>query len=147
MPTIHRSRADASIQCAHIAWSLKIPLPLLGIARRRWTRWEWIAFAIVGAIELFIVILVAGQRWPKLVAVGVIGRALLWAFAEFFFGVNQESSYRGILITGLMRVAGPFWATVLNTVLFLVGSIHGPGLLALGSTNPSGAAFTRRAYL
>ncbi len=124
-----------------LAWAMKISLPTLGLVFRRWTRWEWIAFAVVGVIELTIVILVAGERWPKLYAAGVIGRSLLWAFAEFFFGVNQETSFRGILMTGLLRFVGPFWATILNTVVFLVGPIHGPGLIALAARNPSGAAW------
>lgn len=124
-----------------LAWSLKISLPTLGMTIRRWTCWEWIAFAIVGTIELGIVIMVAGERWPKLAASGVLGRALLWAFAEFLFGANQETSFRGILMTGLMRLTGPVWATILNTTVFLVGPIHGPGLLVLAAKNPTGAAW------
>ncbi len=124
-----------------LAWAAKISLPALGISRRRWTRWEWIAFAIVGTIELTIVLLVAGHRWPKLLAAGVLDRALLWAFTEFFFGFNQESVFRGILMTGLLRLTTPLWATILNTALFLIGPIHGPGLLGLAAKNPAGAAW------
>ena len=124
-----------------LAWAIKSPLKALALTWRRWTRWEWIAFAIVGAIELTIVILVAGERWPKLLAAGVIGRALLWACGEFLFGFNQESVFRGILMSGLLRLTGPIWATLLNTIVFLVGPIHGPGLLMLAEKNPSGAVW------
>lgn len=124
-----------------LAFGMKIPLRALSVTWRRWTKWEWIAFALVGAIELAVVILVAGRRWPALFAAGVFGRALLWAFAEFLFGFNQESGFRGILMTGLLRLTGPLWATILNTLVFLVGPIHGPGLLALMSKNPAGAAW------
>ena len=124
-----------------LALGMKVRLRALSLTWRRWTKWEWVAFAVVGAIELTIVVLVAGHRWPTLWAAGVIDRALLWAFAEFLFGFNQESSFRGILMTGLLRLTGPFWATVLNTLVFLIGPIHGPGLLALVSKNPEGAAW------
>ncbi len=124
-----------------LAWSMKISMPVLGIAWRRWTRWEWVAFAVVGTIEMIIVIMVAGERWPKLFEAGVLGGALLWAFVEFFFGFNQESSFRGILMTGIMRFTSPIWATILNTLVFLVGPIHGPGLLSLAAKNPTGAAW------
>jgi membrane protease YdiL (CAAX protease family) len=120
---------------------MKISYPALGIPRRAWTRWEWITFAVVGVIELTIVISVAGQRWPKLFAAGVLGRALLWAFAEFFFGFNQEFVFRGVMMSGLLRFVTPLWATLLNTLLFLIGPLHGPGLLALAGKNPNAAAW------
>lgn len=122
------------------AWAIKIPLPQVGIPPRRWTRWEWLAFAVVGAIELTVVITIAGQRWPRLLAAGVIGRALLWAFGEFLFGFNQEFVFRGALMTGLLRLTGPWWATLANTLVFLVGPLHGPGLWRMAPTNPGGAA-------
>jgi membrane protease YdiL (CAAX protease family) len=118
-----------------IFWGLRIPLPAIGVPRRPWSRWEWAAFGIVGAIELFIVILIAGHRWPTLYAAGVLGRALLWTLGEFFFGFNQEFVFRGILMTGLLRLTKPGWAIFLNTLLFLIGPLHGPGLLKLAEKN------------
>ncbi|MEW5797179.1 MAG: hypothetical protein AB1772_12595, partial [Candidatus Zixiibacteriota bacterium] len=47
-----------------------------GVALRRWTRWEWIAFATIGAIELAIVIAAAGARWPRLAEAGFLGSGL-----------------------------------------------------------------------
>ena len=123
-----------------IALLARIPWRCLGVSRRRWTRWEWTAFAVVGAIELAIVIGIAGHRWPRLWAAGVLGRALLWAFSEFLFGFNQESAFRGVLMSGLLRLKGFRWALLVNTLVFLVGPLHGPGLWRMAPGNPGGAA-------
>ncbi|MCI0695166.1 CPBP family intramembrane metalloprotease [candidate division KSB1 bacterium] len=124
-----------------LASAMKISYRALGIPRRRWTRWEWIAFVVVGAIELAVVISIAGHRWPKLFAAGVFGRALLWVFAEFFFGFNQEFIFRGVMMTGLLRLTTPLQATLLNTFLFLIGPLHGPGLWMLAGKNPVAATW------
>lgn len=112
-----------------------------GMALRRWTRWEWGAFAVVGAIELLVVILVAGARWPRLVNAGVFLPALGWAFGEFWFGFNQEWVFRGPLMSGLLKLTTPAWAIALNSLVFLVGPLHGPGLLRMLPSNPGGAAW------
>jgi hypothetical protein len=112
-----------------------------GLALRRWTRWEWVAFAVVGSIELTVVILVAGGRWPRLAEAGVLGPALWWAFGEFWFGFNQEWVFRGPMMSGLLKLTGPAWAIGLNTLVFLAGPLHGPGLLRMLPGNPSGAAW------
>jgi membrane protease YdiL (CAAX protease family) len=122
-----------------VAWIMKIRLPEIGIPLRRWTRWEWVAFAVVGAIELAIVISIAGQRWPRLYAAGVLGPGLLWATGEFLFGFNQEFVFRGALMTGLLRLGGYWWALFLNTLVFLVGPLHGPGLWRMAPTSPGAA--------
>jgi membrane protease YdiL (CAAX protease family) len=111
----------------------------LGVLKRRWTRWEWIAFAIVGGIEMTIVVSVAGGRWPHLLAAGVLGKALLWATGEFLFGFNQESGFRGIMMSGLLRLTGPVRATLLNTLVFTVGPLHGPALLRSWQRDPESA--------
>jgi membrane protease YdiL (CAAX protease family) len=95
---------------------------------------------IVGAIEMAVVISVAGGRWPRLVEAGVMRGALGWAFGEFWFGFNQEFVFRGPLMSGMMRLSTPFVATALNTVAFLAGPLHGPGLLRMLPVNPGGAA-------
>jgi hypothetical protein len=119
-----------------VAWAMKMRLPQLGIPLRRWTRWEWVAFAVVGTIELVVVIAIAGQRWPRLFAAGVMGRGLLWATAEYLFGFNQEFVFRGALMTGLLRLGAYWWALFLNTLVFLVGPLHGPGLWHMAPTSP-----------
>ena len=122
-----------------VAWVMKIRLPEIGIPLRRWTHWEWVAFGVVAAIELAIVISIAGQRWPRLYAAGVLGRGLMWATGEFVFGFNQEFVFRGALMTGLLRLGGYWWALLLNTLVFLVGPLHGPGLLRMAPGSPGAA--------
>jgi membrane protease YdiL (CAAX protease family) len=124
-----------------VVLAARIPVAAVGIPRRRWTRWEWIALLVVGSIEMGIVVKVAGARWPQLIAAGVLGRAILWATGEFFFGFNQESGFRGLLMSGLLRLTGPVRATLLNTALFVVGPLHGSGLFTVWATNPVGAAW------
>lgn len=124
-----------------VAAVMRIQPSSWGVTLRRWTRWEWIAFAVVGAIELTVVILVAGGRWPRLAGAGVLAPALGWAFGEFWFGFNQEWVFRGPLMSGLLKLTAPTWAIVLNTVVFLVGPLHGPGLLRMLPSNPMGAVW------
>ncbi|MEK6571896.1 MAG: CPBP family intramembrane glutamic endopeptidase [Bacteroidota bacterium] len=118
----------------------KAPLPAVGIPRRRWTRWEWGALAIIGGVELVVVIILAGNRWPRIWAGGLMGEGLLWAFSEFLFGCNQETGFRGMMMTGWLRIAGWKWAFALNTLLFLIGPLHGPGLVEWIGKNPIAAA-------
>lgn len=122
-----------------VAWLSRVSFPAIGTPFRRWTRWEWSALAIVGAIELTVVISVAGGRWPRIVSAGLLAPALMWAFGEFMFGFNQETGFRGLIMSGLLRITSPVWATILNTLLFLIGPLHGPGLLELLDRNPAGA--------
>lgn len=103
----------------------RVPLPALGIPGRRWSRWEWGALALIGAGELAVVFGIAGQRWPRIWAAGLTGEGLAWASGEFMFGFNQETGFRGLIMTGLMRLVGWRQAAVWNTVLFLVGPLHG----------------------
>ncbi len=124
-----------------VATAMRVRPSSWGLVLRRWTRGEWSAFAVVGAIELTVVILVAGARWPRLVRAGVLGPALWWAFGEFWFGFNQEWVFRGPLMSGLLRTTTPIWAIALNTVVFLVGPLHGPGLIRMFPTSPTGAAW------
>ena len=56
------------------------------------------------------------------------------------FGFNQETGFRGIMMTGLLRIGGWKWAFAINTLLFLVGPLHGPGLLESLGNNPGAAA-------
>lgn len=120
---------------------LRVRPPQFGAVLRRWTRSEWVAFLIVGSIEMTVVISVAGGRWLRLSEAGVLAGGLGWAFGEFWFGFNQEFVFRGPLMSGLMRLFTPFIATLLNTGVFLVGPLHGPGLLRMLPDNPEGAAW------
>ena len=122
-----------------LAWAGRIHFVSIGVPARRWTRWEWTAFAVVAAIELTIVVSIAGHRWPRLFAAGVLGNGLLWATGEFFFGFNQEFVFRGALMSGLLRLTGPWWASGVNTLLFLVGPLHGPGLWHMVQETPGAA--------
>jgi hypothetical protein len=45
---------------------------------------------LVSPIELTVVILVAGGRWPRIAEAGVLVPALWWAFVEFWFGFNIQ---------------------------------------------------------
>lgn len=120
--------------------ALRVRPSQFGAVLRKWTRWEWFAFLIVGGIELAVVTMVAGGRWPRLAEAGVLRGALAWAFGEFWFGFNQEFTFRGPLMSGLLRLSSPSLAIVLNTALFLAGPLHGPGLLRMLPGNPEGAA-------
>ena len=123
-----------------MALVIRAPLPTIGILKRKWTGWEWRALAIVGIIELIVVITIVGDRWPKIWAAGLMGPGLLWAFSEFMFGVNQETGSRGLIMSGLLRLSGYKWAVALNTLVFLAGPLHGPGLMRMVGSNPGGAA-------
>jgi hypothetical protein len=85
-----------------VALAAKAPLPSVGIPRRRWTRWEWGALAIIGLGELLVVYLIAGERWPRIWSRGLIGQGLLWAVGEFLFGCNQETGFRGMMMSGML---------------------------------------------
>ncbi len=122
-----------------VAYLARVPLKSTGLFWRRWTRWEIFAFGIVGSIQLMIVILVAGERWPRIFAAGLVWQGLTWAFSEFLFGFNQETGFRGLLMTGLLRLKGFYPAVLINTFFFLVGPIHGPGLVGLFQRNLEGA--------
>jgi len=123
-----------------VALAIRAPLSAVGLPKRKWTGWEWRAMAIVGAIELVVVITIVGDRWPRIWAAGLMGSGLLWAFSEFMFGVNQETGSRGLIMSGLLRLGGYKWAVVLNTLVFLAGPLHGPGLIRMVGNNPAGAA-------
>jgi len=82
---------------------------------------------------------VAGHRWPGLYEAGILLKALPWAFSEFMFGFNQEFVFRGPLMSGLLRFTGPWWASISNTLVFLIGPLHGPGLWKMLDSNPTGA--------
>ena len=114
----------------------RIPLAAVGVPQRRWTRWEWAALAVIAAGELAVVLGVAGHRWPRVWGAGLAGEGLAWAFGEFLFGFNQETGFRGLIMTGLLRLRGWRTATVLNTLLFLVGPLHGLGSLESWQQNP-----------
>lgn len=120
---------------------LRVRPSRIGVVLRRWTRWEWAAFVIVGGIEVAVVVAVAGGRWPRLVEAGALAGGLGWAFGEFWFGLNQEFVFRGPLMSGLLRISTPLRAILLNTVVFVIGPLHGPGLLRMLPTNPDGAAW------
>jgi membrane protease YdiL (CAAX protease family) len=106
-------------------------LKTVGIPLRRWTRWEWTAFTIIGTVILIIVVSIAGSRWPRIWTAGLIGEGLLWVFSEFMFGFNQETGFRGIMMSGLLRLKGWKFAFTINTLFFLIGPLHGPGMLLI----------------
>jgi hypothetical protein len=83
---------------------MRVSLKTVGIPLRRWTRWEWGAFTIIGCVILIVVIVFAGSRWPRIWTAGLMSEALLWAFSEFMFGFNQETGFRGIMMSGLLRI-------------------------------------------
>ena len=125
-----------------VAFVGKIPLPAMGIPFRKWTRWEWGALGIVGAIQLAVVVSIAGARWPQIFSAGLAGQGLAWALGEFLFGVNQETGFRGLLMTGILKLKGFAWATILNTLLFWIGPLHGGAhLLVHIERNPVGFAW------
>ena len=62
--------------------------------------------------------------------------ALGWALGEFLFGFNQETGFRGLIMTGLLRLGGWKPAVALNTLLFLVGPLHGLGPLESWQQHP-----------
>lgn len=42
-------------------------------------------------------------------------------------------------MSGLLRFTGPWWASISNTLVFLIGPLHGPGLWKMLDSNPTGA--------
>jgi membrane protease YdiL (CAAX protease family) len=118
---------------------MRVSLKTVGIPQRRWTRWEWASLALVGSVELLVVIIFAGNRWLRIWSAGLMGEGLIWAFSEFMFGFNQETGFRGIMMTGLLRIRGWKWAFAINTLLFLIGPLHGPGILGWLGSNQGAA--------
>lgn len=114
----------------------RLPLPSVGVPRRRWTRWEWGALAVIAAGELAVVFSIAGRRWPRIWDAGLTAEGLAWGFGEFLFGFNQETGFRGLVMTGLLRLGGWKAATALNTLLFLIGPLHGLGPLQSWQQDP-----------
>ena len=53
-----------------------VSLKTVGIPLRRWSRWEWITFTIIGSVILIIVISFAGSRWPRIWTAGLMGEGL-----------------------------------------------------------------------
>jgi membrane protease YdiL (CAAX protease family) len=118
---------------------LRASAPAVGIPRRRWTRWEWAALAIIGGGELAVVITLVGGRWVRLWEAGLIAQALPWVLGEFLFGMNQETGFRGLIMTGLLRLRGVPAAYAASILLFLVGPLHGPGLAEWIASSPGPA--------
>ena len=118
---------------------MKTSFKNIGIPLRRWTKWEWIALLIIGSAELIIVISVSGGRWGRILELGILGPALIWSVSEFMFGMNQETGFRGIMMTGILKIKGWKWATLINTLFFLIGPLHGPGILRMFENYPGAA--------
>lgn len=118
---------------------LRVPLDVAGVPLRRWTRWEWFALLIIGGGELIVLVALAGSRWVRLWEAGAVAQALPWVVGEFLFGMNQETGFRGLIMTGLLRLRGARSAYVLNTLFFLVGPLHGPGLVEWLTSSPGAA--------
>jgi len=114
----------------------RMPLPAVGVPRRRWSRWEWGALAVIATCELAVVSSVAGPRWPRIWNAGLTGEGLGWGLGEFLFGFNQETGFRGLIMTGLLRLGGWKPAVALNTLLFLIGPLHGLGPLGSWQQHP-----------
>ena len=55
------------------------------------------------------------------------------------FGFNQETGFRGIMMSGLLRLKGWKFAFTINTLFFLIGPLHGPGILEWLGENPGAA--------
>jgi membrane protease YdiL (CAAX protease family) len=53
--------------------------------------------------------------------------------------MNQETGFRGLIMTGLLRLRGAPTAYTMSTLLFLVGPLHGPGLIEWISSSPGAA--------
>jgi len=70
---------------------------------------------------------------------GILAPALFWTVSEFMFGMNQETGFRGIMMTGIMKIKGWKWATAINTLFFLIGPLHGPGLFDWIQNSPGTA--------
>jgi membrane protease YdiL (CAAX protease family) len=119
--------------------ALRVPFGAAGIPRRRWTRWEWTALLIIGGTELIVVAALVGSRWVRLAESGAVGLAMPWVVGEFLFGMNQETGFRGFIMTGLLRLRGAPSAYILNTLLFLFGPLHGPGIGEWLASSPGAA--------
>ncbi len=116
-----------------------VPYKAMGVPRRRWTRWEWIALLIIGVGELIVVGAIAGSRWFRIWDITPAAPVIAWVAGEFMFGMNQETGFRGLIMTGLLRLRGARSAYVWNIFLFLVGPLHGPGLLEWITSSPGAA--------
>jgi len=118
------------------ARSVGASLASVGFPKQKWTRWDWGALLVIGGTELLVVILLVGERWIRIWNEGILSEGLSWAGAEFLFGFNQETGFRGLIMAGLLPLVGIRWAVILNTLLFLIGPIHGPGLITWIGQNP-----------
>jgi len=120
-----------------IAASLCGGLAASGARLRHWGRLDWWLLGVVGAIELVVVLVLTSRRWGQLPGPGGIGWLAGWILSESLFGFNQETGFRGLVMTGLLRLWGPFPAVVLNSLLFTFGPLHGGGHLADWLANPA----------
>jgi len=93
--------------------------PRLGLA------WLWLA----GPLWLA-VLTPLGLAFPNIVADP--GSAALWIGASLFVGLNEETIFRGFLLTGLRRWFGPLSAALISSVAF--GLLH--SLNALSGADP-----------
>jgi len=118
---------------------LRVPYTVAGVPRRPWTRWEWLALLIIGAGELVVVGAIAGSRWLRIWDIAPPAPALVWVVGEFLFGMNQETGFRGLIMTGLLRLQGVRSAYAWNMLLFLVGPLHGPGMIDWIAGSPGAA--------
>lgn len=87
--------------------------------------WLWLA----GPLWLA-VLTPLGLAFPNIAADP--GRAALWIGASLFVGLNEETIFRGFLLTGLRRWFGPLSAALISSVAF--GLLH--SLNALSGADP-----------
>jgi len=113
-----------------VAASMAGGLAASGMRVRHWSRLEWLLLGVVGGIE-------TAGRWGQLPGPGGILGLVAWILSESLFGFNQETGFRGLLMTGLLRLSGPFPAIVLNSLLFTFGPLHGGGHLADWFAHPA----------
>ncbi len=115
--------ADIFLLVEQLTVSAALALVTLAAARSRMAGWR----ARMGYSWLWL----AGPLWlvvvsPIGIAVGNIaaapGRAALWFAASLFIALNEETIFRGFLLTGLRRAVGPVRAAVLSSVAF--GLLH-----------------------
>lgn len=120
-----------------ITTSLCGGLAASGVRLRQWGRRDWLLLGVVGAIELVVVLVLTARRWGQLPGPGGAGWLASWILSEAMFGFNQETGFRGLMMTGLLRLWGPLPAIVLNSLLFTFGPLHGGGHLADWLASPA----------